>query len=225
VDLEGGRVIANGRDISAQLRNPELGMLTSKLTRLQVFRDKPPLQRRLARAGGVVLEGGYGSVVCPEAEVKFYSTRISTSGRSAGARSWAATAFPPTYETVKAEVTSGTGRTWSVISPSRQTQGALVLDFDRALSGSGRGANAGLAVEQAEMAVIDLEAHCLGARGWSSDSRVAAPSTCRLGSGAGGLEPTRDSPVARRGLFTKADCSGGSNGFGGLIRNSQTRNR
>ena len=41
---------------------------------LAIVRDKlTPLQRRLASTGGVVLEGrDTGTVVCPEAEVKFY---------------------------------------------------------------------------------------------------------------------------------------------------------
>ena len=41
---------------------------------LAIVRDKlTPLQRRLAATGGVVLEGrDTGTVVCPDAEVKFY---------------------------------------------------------------------------------------------------------------------------------------------------------
>jgi cytidylate kinase len=48
--------------------------LTSQLTRLAPVRDKmTPLQRELAAGGGAVLEGrDTGSVVCPDADVKFY---------------------------------------------------------------------------------------------------------------------------------------------------------
>jgi cytidylate kinase len=51
-----------------------VGELTSVLTMLRPVRDKAtPTQRALAAAGGVVLEGrDTGSVVCPDAEVKFY---------------------------------------------------------------------------------------------------------------------------------------------------------
>ncbi len=106
VDFEGGRVLVNGRDITAQLRTPELGMLTSRLTRLQVVRDKlTPLQRRLARAGGVVLEGrDTGSVVCPEAEVKFYLDADLDERARRRREELAATGLPADYETVKAEV-------------------------------------------------------------------------------------------------------------------------
>ena len=131
VDLEGGRVIVNGRDITAQLRTPELGMLTSRLTRLQVVRDKlTPLQRRLARAGGVVLEGrDTGSVVCPEAEVKFYLDAELDERARRRREELAATGLPADYETVKAEVTQRDRQDMERdLAPLVRPEGALVLD-------------------------------------------------------------------------------------------------
>lgn len=74
VRLEGARVLVDGRDVSAEIRTPAISHLTSRLTTLGVVRDKmTPIQRALAAAGGVVLEGrDTGSVVWPDAEVKFY---------------------------------------------------------------------------------------------------------------------------------------------------------
>src|SRR5262245_50670303 len=74
VELLGDRVLVDGRDITAEIRTPEISRLTSLLTTLSAVRDKmTPLQRRLAGAGGVILEGrDTGTVVCPDAEVKFY---------------------------------------------------------------------------------------------------------------------------------------------------------
>jgi len=74
VELSGDRVLVNGRDVTDSLRTPEISELTSLLTKLALVRDKmTPLQRALAASGGVVLEGrDTGSVVWPEAEVKFY---------------------------------------------------------------------------------------------------------------------------------------------------------
>ncbi|MBI2524900.1 MAG: (d)CMP kinase [Candidatus Rokubacteria bacterium] len=74
VELAGDRVLVNGRDVTAEIRTPAIGELTSVLTALAPVRDKlTPLQRALAAAGGVVLEGrDTGSVVCPDADVKFY---------------------------------------------------------------------------------------------------------------------------------------------------------
>jgi cytidylate kinase len=131
VDLEGGRVIVNGRDITTQLRTPELGMLTSRLTRLQVVRDKlTPLQRRLARAGGVVLEGrDTGSVVCPEAEVKFYLDADLDERARRRSEELAAAGLPADYETVKAEVTQRDRQDMERdLAPLVRPEGALVLD-------------------------------------------------------------------------------------------------
>lgn len=74
VRLDHGRVLVDGRDVGAEIRTPAISGLTSRLTTLGVVRDKmTPIQRGLAAAGGVVLEGrDTGSVVWPEAEVKFY---------------------------------------------------------------------------------------------------------------------------------------------------------
>lgn len=74
VELRGERVLLNGRDVSEAIRTSDVSELTSRLTTLRVVRDKvTPLQRQLAAAGGVVLEGrDTGSMVCPDAEVKFY---------------------------------------------------------------------------------------------------------------------------------------------------------
>jgi cytidylate kinase len=74
VTLEGERVLVNGRDVTGEIRTPVVSELTSTLTMLRPVREKmTPIQRALAAGGGVVLEGrDTGSVVCPDAEVKFY---------------------------------------------------------------------------------------------------------------------------------------------------------
>ncbi|MBI2152488.1 MAG: (d)CMP kinase [Candidatus Rokubacteria bacterium] len=74
IDLQDGAVLVNGRDVTGELRTPEIGELTSRISTLAAVREKvTPIQRRLAATGGAVLEGrDTGSVVCPDAEVKFY---------------------------------------------------------------------------------------------------------------------------------------------------------
>ncbi|MBI4589749.1 MAG: (d)CMP kinase [Candidatus Rokubacteria bacterium] len=74
IDLRDGVVLLNGRDVTGEIRSPEIGALTSRVSTLAAVREKfTPIQRRLAAGGGVVLEGrDTGSIVCPDAEVKFY---------------------------------------------------------------------------------------------------------------------------------------------------------
>lgn len=74
VEISGERILLDGRDASEAIRSSEIGEITSRLTTLRAVREKvTPIQRRLAAGGGVVLEGrDTGSVVCPDAEVKFY---------------------------------------------------------------------------------------------------------------------------------------------------------
>jgi cytidylate kinase len=74
VELRGDRVFVNGRDVTGEIRTPEISALTSALSTLPVVRAKlTPLQQAMAARGGVVLEGrDTGTVVCPEAEVKFF---------------------------------------------------------------------------------------------------------------------------------------------------------
>lgn len=74
VDLDGDRVRVDGRDVSDEIRTPRISSLTSRITRLAPVRERlTPVQRAMAAAGGVILEGrDTGTVVCPDAEVKFY---------------------------------------------------------------------------------------------------------------------------------------------------------
>ena len=74
VTLAGPAVLVNGRDVTGEIQTREIGDLTSELTKRRSVRDKmTPLQRAMAAQGGVVLEGrDTGTVVWPEAEVKFY---------------------------------------------------------------------------------------------------------------------------------------------------------
>ncbi len=74
VELQGERVLVDGQDITGEIRTPEISRLTSLLTTLGPVREKmTPLQRGLAAQGAVVLEGrDTGTVVWPDAEVKFY---------------------------------------------------------------------------------------------------------------------------------------------------------
>lgn len=76
VTVVDGQVRLDGADVSRAIRSQDVGQLTSTLSMLRTVREKvTPFQRRAASAGGVVLEGrDTGTVVCPDAEVKFFLT-------------------------------------------------------------------------------------------------------------------------------------------------------
>ena len=79
------RVFANGEDVSEAIRTPEISLLTSRVSMKKVVREVLlHEQRRMGRAGNVVLEGrDIGSVVFPQAEVKFF---LSASAEERGKR-------------------------------------------------------------------------------------------------------------------------------------------
>jgi CMP/dCMP kinase len=68
------RVFLNGEEISREIRTPDISMLASALSQDPRVRNYlTAMQRELGKEGGVVLEGrDTGSVVFPDAEVKFY---------------------------------------------------------------------------------------------------------------------------------------------------------
>jgi cytidylate kinase len=69
-------VFVNGRDVSGEIRTPEISQLSSKLSAMTpVRRRMVAIQQRMAKAGGVVMEGrDIQTVVLPDAEVKIFLT-------------------------------------------------------------------------------------------------------------------------------------------------------
>lgn len=76
VTIEHGHVRLNAEDVTGAIRSQVVADATSTLSMRREVRDKvTPLQRRAAEPGGVVLEGrDTGTVVCPDADVKFFLT-------------------------------------------------------------------------------------------------------------------------------------------------------
>lgn len=131
VELDGGRVLVNGRDVTAEIRTPEIAVVTSRLTALRAVRDKmTPLQRSLAAAGGVVLEGrDTGSVVCPDAEVKVYLDADLAERARRRRDELAAGGLPADYESVKAEVALRDRQDMErELAPLRKPAGAVTVD-------------------------------------------------------------------------------------------------
>ncbi len=94
---DGIHVTVNGRDVTDELRTPEISVIASQVSAIPAVRDwLLPVQRRVGEAGGIVAEGrDLGTRVFPAAEAKFFldadvttrSTRrqqdLKVAGRSA----------------------------------------------------------------------------------------------------------------------------------------------
>ncbi len=68
------RILVDGKDVTAEIRTPRMGMLASQYSALPTVRARlTQLQRRWRSAGGVVAEGrDTTTVVFPDAELKVY---------------------------------------------------------------------------------------------------------------------------------------------------------
>jgi cytidylate kinase len=74
IELSGGRVVLNGEDVTAGIREPAVGEAASKVAASggvrRAMRDE---QRRIAASQSAVMEGrDIGTVVFPDAQVKIY---------------------------------------------------------------------------------------------------------------------------------------------------------
>jgi cytidylate kinase len=74
IEFDGDKIKLNGRDVSAQINEPEIGDLASRFSALGAVRARMrELQRAAGAAGGVVMEGrDIGTAVFPDAELKFF---------------------------------------------------------------------------------------------------------------------------------------------------------
>jgi cytidylate kinase len=74
IKSDGEKIFLNGRDISKEISEPEIGDLASRLSALATVRERMrELQRAAGAAGGVVMEGrDIGTAIFPDAEFKFF---------------------------------------------------------------------------------------------------------------------------------------------------------
>jgi len=134
VELEGDRVLVDGRDVSGEIRTPEISRLTSQLTALAPVREKmTPLQRELAVGGGVILEGrDTGTVVWPRAEVKFYLDADLETRARRRQRDLAAQGVAMDVAAVAEDVARRDRQDRErALAPLRKPEGAAVVDTSR----------------------------------------------------------------------------------------------
>jgi len=125
------RVLLNGEDVSAQIRTPEISLLTASVAACPDVRQAMVERQRILGAdGGVVLEGrDIGTVVFPNADVKFF---LKASSEVRGQRRFLELQtkgvdvdLARTIAEVQARDIADTSRT---NSPLRQADDAFVID-------------------------------------------------------------------------------------------------
>lgn len=127
------RLYLNGEDVEEQIRTPEVSRASSLVSAVPEVREAlVEHQRRMAKGGGVVMEGrDIGTVVLPDAEVKVFLTaspeerarRRLLQLQSQGARA--------RYEDVLAELLSRDERDSNrSVAPLRTAPDAVVIDSD-----------------------------------------------------------------------------------------------
>ena len=126
-----GHVYLDGEDVTEAIRSREVAQVTSDITRLASVRAKvTPLQRQLAAEGGVVLEGrDTGTVVCPDAEVKFYLTASLEARARRRQAELAAVGTAASVDAITAELAArDTQDETRELAPLRKPPGAIGLD-------------------------------------------------------------------------------------------------
>lgn len=125
------RVLLNGEDVSQAIRTPEVSLLTATVAACPEVRDAMVArQRELGARGGVVLEGrDIGTVVFPDAQVKFF---LKASPEVRGQRRFlelqakgVEVGLARTIAEVKARDNADSSR---VVSPLTQADDAVVID-------------------------------------------------------------------------------------------------
>jgi cytidylate kinase len=131
VSIVNGRVRLGDEDVTALIRTPEIGQLTSRLSAVPAVREKlTPLQRSAARAGGVVLEGrDTGTIVCPDADVKFYLTASLEARARRRHAELAGSGYDVSLEAVREEVRLRDRQDSSrALAPLRKAPDAIEVD-------------------------------------------------------------------------------------------------
>jgi len=128
------RVLVGGRDVSAAIRAPEIGERASKISAVPEVRAALlPLQRRIAVEGGVVAEGrDVGTVVFPDAEVKFFLTADAAERARRRAAELRARGVAIDEAAVRAEIEARDARdSRRAVAPLVQPADAIVVDSSR----------------------------------------------------------------------------------------------
>lgn len=131
-DGEGGqRMLLNGRDVSGEIRLPEISRYASAVSALPVVRAYlMETQRDLARKHDVIMDGrDIGTVVLPDAEVKVFLTASAQARAERRCRELEERGTPQPFEEVLRDIEERDFRdTHREAAPLRRAEDAALLD-------------------------------------------------------------------------------------------------
>lgn len=125
------RMLLNGRDVSEEIRLPEVSRYASAVSALPVVRAYlMETQRELARKHNVVMDGrDIGTVVLPDAEVKVFLTASARVRAERRCRELEERGTPQPFEEVLRDIEDRDFRdTHREAAPLRQAEDAALLD-------------------------------------------------------------------------------------------------
>ncbi|HXE95827.1 MAG TPA: (d)CMP kinase [Dongiaceae bacterium] len=136
LELDSGRqvVLANGTDVTDQIRTPEMSLLTSRTSALKPVREALlKAQQQMGSRGGVVLEGrDIGTVVFPDAEMKFFlSASVEERARRRCEELTGKGERITLDETIADVVKRDRQDSEREIAPLRQAEDAILIDSSR----------------------------------------------------------------------------------------------
>lgn len=127
-------VFLDGRDVTAEIRTPELSQMASKISSLKRVREKMvELQRAMGARGGIVAEGrDMGTVVFPQADVKIYLDASAEERAVRRSRELQSQGQPADLQRTLAEMAERDRRDMErALSPLRKADDAIVIDSTR----------------------------------------------------------------------------------------------
>jgi CMP/dCMP kinase len=140
-------VFLSGRDVTAQIRTEQVGMLASTASALPFVREALfAMQRHYAEKGAVVMEGrDIGTVIMPEAQIKIFLTAKPESRADRRMRDIKAAGQEKDYDELLEEIRRRDDQdTQRTACPLRPADDAVLLD------------NSGMDLEQTAAFIIDL---------------------------------------------------------------------
>jgi cytidylate kinase len=134
VDQAGGsgmRVLLDGEDVSGEIRTPDISLGASRVSAIPDVRQALlAMQRRAGAGGGVVLEGrDIGTVVLPDAEVKFFLTAPAEIRAKRRFDELVARGVPVSFEETLVDVLRrDKADSERAVAPLRKAEDALLID-------------------------------------------------------------------------------------------------